>query len=987
MINITINGQKITADPNQTILEIVHQNKLDHIPTLCNDPKLPPFGSCFLCVVEVDGFPRMLPACATKPMDGWAIQTRSPKVVAARKTCLELLVSNHYADCFGNCRLNCPADVDIQGYLSLTHLGKYHEAIRLIKEKNPFPSVCGRVCTRKCELGCRRKLVDDAVGIDFVKRYAADKDMEDDQMWRPETRPRNGKKVAIIGGGPAGLTCAYYLVLEGYEPTVFEALPEMGGMLRYGIPEYRLPKKILDKEISWITDLGVEVHTNTALGPNLTLDNLMGQGYKAVFIGLGAQLAKSMGVVNEHVKRVLGGVEFLREVGLGKPGEIYGRVVVVGGGNTAIDAARTSLRLGAKEVIILYRRTRQEMPANDVEIVAAEEEGIKIHYLAAPVKVNSESGELKSLECIEMELGEPDASGRRRPVTKKGSEFTLDCDWVISAIGQDADLSGLKPQDGDAEIEISKWNTIMAEEGTFNTNRPGVFAGGDVVTGPADAIDAIAAGRLAAFAIMQYIETGHYQKLRPVFTSLRDNLKKVTPEDLTFIQTSTRNVVHEIPVAERIRTFQEVELPYTKEQVLLETCRCVECGCAVSLACQLQDYCSEYGADQKRFAGEFKRYPIDNSHPYIILEPNKCINCGRCVRTCADILDVSALGFVYRGFKTIVKPSMEKHLQETNCVSCGNCVDVCPTGAIVNKMPWGRSGPWKMEKVKNVCNFCSVGCNVEINALSPDLFYVTGAFEGEPNFGELCVKGRYGYQQLLNSARLTKPMVRKNGQLVPATWDEAWHKISERLANLRTEHPDGKLIVTASPKLTDEELFLAGKTARTVLKTSAIGSFQIEFSGADRHALDGILGSTTSTCGTKELEAADVVIIVNCDPTTENPVFGWRLKRLLKAGKKAIVISSSENGLTRHASLWLDARRGTSSTLINGIIASAVKSGREDTSFLDNRTANFDRFKRVISQLNLDEIAVVTGVQPAKFEEAVKMNGPRPESCRGVQSR
>jgi len=557
---------------------------------------------------------------------------------------------------------------------------------------------------------------------------------------------------------------------------------------------------------------------------------------------------------------------------------------------------------------------------------------------------------------------------------KKGSVFTLECDWVISAIGQDSGLSGLKEGgDGEPAVEISKWNTIMAEEGTFNTNRPGVFAGGDVVTGPADAIDAIAAGRLAAFAIMQYIESGHFQKLRPIFASLRDNLKKVTVEDLTHIQRTTRNVVHELPVVERIHTFQEVELPYSTEQVLLETCRCVECGCTAALDCRLQDYCTEYGANQKRFAGEFKRHPVDSSHPYITLEPNKCINCGRCVRTCADILDVSAPGFVYRGFKTIVKPAMEKHLQETNCVSCGNCVDVCPTGAIANKMPWGRSGPWKMERVKNVCNFCSVGCNIEINSLSPDLFYVTGAFGGEPNFGELCVRGRYGYQQLLNSSRLNKPYVRKEGKLVPATWDEAWRKIESGLGDLRAENPDGPIMVAASPKLTDEELYVAGKMARTVLRTCAIGSFHHELSGADRHALDAMIGSTSATCGTKELENADLVLVVNSDPTTENPVFGWRLKRLIKAGKKAIVISSSEDGLTRHASLWLDARRGTASTLLNGVIAEIIRTGKEDVDFVNSRTANSDRFKRIMAQTNLDEVSVVTGVHPQKIEQAVNM--------------
>ena len=292
MITITINGKSVAADPNKTILETVHEQKLDSIPTLCYDKKLEPFGSCFLCVVEVAGMNKLVPSCATKPWDGMVVQTKSPKVVDARKTCLELLVSNHYADCFGACRLNCPADVDIQGYLSLTYLGKYHEAVQLIKEKNPFPSVCGRVCTRKCELSCRRKMIDDAVGIDYLKRFSADKDLED--MWTPQPKKPNGKKVAIIGGGPAGLTCAYYLTLEGYQPTVYEALPELGGMLRYGIPEYRLPKAILDKEINWITDLGVEVHTNTKLGRDITIDGLFESGFKSVFVGLDAQLAKSM---------------------------------------------------------------------------------------------------------------------------------------------------------------------------------------------------------------------------------------------------------------------------------------------------------------------------------------------------------------------------------------------------------------------------------------------------------------------------------------------------------------------------------------------------------------------------------------------------------------------------------------------------------------------------------------------------------------------
>jgi len=508
MIKLTINGKEIEASPDKTILQVCREQNLDNIPTLCY--KLPPYGSCFLCVVEIEGQKKLFPSCATKVTEGMKIQTRSEKVLRSRKTCLELLLSDHYADCFGPCRLNCPADVDIQGYMSLINLGKFHEAVALIKEKNPLPSVCGRVCTRKCELNCRRALVDSPVGIDFLKRYAADQDMISD-MWQPEVNPDNGHKVAIVGAGPAGLTCAYYLVIDGYRPTIFEALPHPGGMLRYGIPEY-----------------GVDLKTNLVLGKDFTIDSLLKKGFESIFVGLGAQVGKPMHVENENVEGVLSGVEFLKTVEMKTNPDIKGRVVVVGGGNTAIDAARTSLRLGAEEVILLYRRTRKEMPANIMEIEAADEEGVKMEFLAAPVRINTENGRMTTIECIRMELGEPDESGRRRPVKIDGSEYSIEADWIISAIGQEPNLDGV---DQDEKIQVTRWKTIEAKKGTFDTNRPGVFAGGDVVTGPADAIDAIAAGRMAARAIDKYIKTGIAEPLVDRFESKRDNFHKITPQN------------------------------------------------------------------------------------------------------------------------------------------------------------------------------------------------------------------------------------------------------------------------------------------------------------------------------------------------------------------------------------------------------------------------------------------------------------------------
>lgn len=970
MVTLTINGTPITASPDKTILQVCHEQDIDHIPTLCYDEKLPPFGACFLCVVEMEGQNRLFPACSTKVAEGMVINTASQKVRRARKTCLELIVSNHYADCFGPCRLNCPADVDIQGYMSLISMGKFQEAVALIKEKNPLPSVCGRVCTRKCEVNCRRTLVDSPVGIDFLKRYVADQDMIGD-MWKPEVKDDNGVRVAIIGGGPAGLTAAYYLAIEGYRPVIFEALPHLGGMLRYGIPEYRLPKDVLDKEISWITDLGVEVHTSRKLGRDFSMDDLFDQGFRSVFVGLGAQVGKPMAVENEEAEGVLSGVDFLRQVEMKEQPDIKGRVVVVGGGNTAIDAARTSLRLGADEVILLYRRTRKEMPANEMEIVAAEEEGIKMEFLAAPVRVNVEDDRMKSVRCIRMELGEPDASGRRRPVVVEGSDYDLECDWVISAIGQEPDLDGVA---GDEKIAVTKWKTIEAKSGTFDTDRPGVFSGGDVVTGPADAIDAIAAGRMAARAIDKYLQTGEIVPLTDRFESKRDNFHKMTREDIPLVKESERHHASEVPVTERIKGFMEVEHAYDDKTAFEEALRCAECGCDAGLSCRLQDYCTEYGVDQTRFVGEFNRYQVDTRHPFIKIDSNKCINCGRCVNTCKEILNVAALGFVNRGFRTIVKPAMEKALHETNCVACGNCIDVCPTGTLVEKMPFRRSGPWQMDAVFNICNYCSVGCNVTMKVKAADLFYVTGASpEMGPNFGELCVRGRFGYQHYLDGSRVKRPMVRKGGELVEVSWDEAFEAIHKGRARILEDYGADSMLVSASPKLTDEELYLAGRYARTALRTNNLASFHQMVSGADSHALDEMLGATLASADLEDLENADLYLFLGGNPTTDNPVLGWRMKRRMRAGTEAIVINSAEIDLVPHATLWADPRRGTATKLLAGVISELLRRGAVNEDFISRRTANFDQVKAQLEVEDLHEVALVTGVPEAKIQAIVDL--------------
>ena len=402
-----------------------------------------------------------------------------------------LVHMNNNWECLAPCQATCPAQIDIPAYIGLIGAGQYDEAVIKIKERNPLPLTCGRVCPHPCESKCRRSLFDEPVNINHLKRFAADYELHSGRHIEPPLAPDTGKKVAIIGGGPGGLTAAYYLRRLGHSPVIYEAMPKLGGMLRYGIPQYRLPKEILDWEIEGITNLGVDVHINTRFGKDITFDTLRKDDFEAIFIANGAWESRKMRVDGEDdLEGVDSGTIFLTKRGLNEPTPLGKKVVVIGGGNTAMDAARTAWRLGAAEVTLLYRRSRQEMPANDIEVVEAEHEGIKFEFLAAPTKlIGDDNGKVTHLEFIRMELGEPDASGRRRPVPMEGSETLMEVDNVFSAIGQFASVEFV-PEEGENHLELSRWKTIDADPRTLQTNLFDVFVGGDAYTGPATAVEA-----------------------------------------------------------------------------------------------------------------------------------------------------------------------------------------------------------------------------------------------------------------------------------------------------------------------------------------------------------------------------------------------------------------------------------------------------------------------------------------------------------------
>lgn len=672
MINLTINGKAIQAPEGATILEAARANNID-IPTLCYDKAVEIYGACGLCVVEAEGIPKLLRSCSAKCTEGMVINTESERVVQSRKIAMELLMSAHDGDCVAPCQLNCPARTDCQGYVGLIANGEYDSAIKLIKNKIPLPASIGRVCPHPCEKTCRRKNVEEPINIAQLKAFAADIDLNKDS-YLPDVMVRSGKKVAIIGGGPAGLTAAYYLNIMGHSVTVYDMMDKMGGMLRYGIPQYRLPKEVLDKEIAIIEKSGVKLVNNVKLGKDFTIESLKAEN-DAVIVAVGAWKSSSMRTPGEDLEGVYGGIDFLRAVIQGNAPAIGEKVAICGGGNTAMDACRTAVRLGAKEVYVIYRRTRNEMPADALEIDEAEEEGVIYKFLTNPISFNGENGKLKSVTLQVMELGEPDASGRRRPVPVEGKTEEIPLDSVILAIGQ-------KLVQGDvSELQLNDRGNIEADPDFFTTNLDGVFAIGDATNrGASIAIEAIGEADRCAKAVDAYLN-GQSLDTRVPYISKRDE----ATIDYSDRKKEARKTPSVLDPEVRNKNFDEVSLGFTEEEAQAEAARCLECGCREYYKCKLLNVVQRYDIDPSRFKGEMPQKYTHDENAFIERNTAKCILCGLCVRSCREVMDIHALGLMGRGFTTEPSPAFALPLDQTKCNNCGLCVQLCPTGALTEK--------------------------------------------------------------------------------------------------------------------------------------------------------------------------------------------------------------------------------------------------------------------------------------------------------------
>ncbi|KPU46330.1 NADPH-Fe(3+) oxidoreductase subunit beta [Oxobacter pfennigii] len=933
VIRININDREITTSDDRYLLDIALENGIE-IPHLCHDERIKPYGACGMCVVEIEGSPKLQRACATLAADGMVIKTHTKRTDSTRKSALRLLLSDHRGDCRPPCVQACPANTDCQGYVGLIANGQYRESVELIKEQLPFPASIGRVCPHPCEKACRRHLVEEPVSIAALKAFVGDIDLQG-EGFIPEVGKETGKKVAVVGAGPAGLTAASFLRRFGHEVVIYEAMPAPGGMLRYGIPQYRLPKDILDAEINLIERMGVEIKYNTKVGTDVTIDFLK-KHYDAVFLGIGAWESSSLRCKGEDMEGVLGGIDFLREVTMNNKVTIGKKVLVVGGGNTAMDVARTAVRLGAEEVSVLYRRTREEMPAEDIEIEEAEEEGVIFNFLVAPVEVVGDGTKATGIRCEKMRLGEADASGRRKP-EPTGEEIVFEADTIIAAIGQQVNARNIEG------LNVGRSGNITIDESTFETNIPGVFAGGDAATGPKIAIAAIAQGKDAAVVIDSYLNG----KIVPVHKPNYVKQDDITSEDFADREKCARVKIKTVDSGLRRTNFTQVAYTMTEEEARKEASRCLECGCRDFFECQLINYVHEYDVNTDEKMGEkHKRKEIDE-HPFIERNSDKCILCGLCVRACDEVMGVTALGLVSRGFDTIVKPEFKMPLSESECISCGQCVSVCPVGACMEKQAVYKQIPVKLEDTNTVCSFCGVGCNLTLQT-NGNFVYRSVPNKGIEE-GLLCAAGRFGITHINDVDRLKKPVIRIKGHSSEADWDEAVLNLVKKLQAVRAKYGDDSIAFAVSPRLTNEEVMVVKKAAEK-LGTSIIGSFSLN----SQSGLKDIFGYDASTNSYEELKNADLILSVG--KVAENhPVLGIKVKNAAAGKAKLITVSEGRTRMEEWADVSLNTSNGAD--LLKGIMKALIETGAVNEAEVLKTAVGYDELKAFVADAVVSEEA------------------------------
>lgn len=811
MIKIKVNQKEITVEKGDILLDALRREGI-YVPALCYlKEKTLPSNPCGLCIVKIEG-EGIVRSCNYRIEKEISVETEAAEIKEIRKKILEGLVANHYGDCKAPCHTPCPGGLNIQGYIGFIAKGDFKASLALIKEKLPIPAVVGRVCPRFCEPVCRRALVDQPVAINNLKRFVADYCLEHGEL-PLELPPLNNKRVAIIGAGPAGISCAYFLRLKGYQVTVFDKEEEPGGLLRYGIPSFKLPRKVLRKELENIFKMGITFQGGKSWGKDFTLKDLKESGFEAIFIAIGSRKEKLFGFQGEELAE--SGFKFLYDFnkGLINWENFKGkRVALFGCSYTALELSRVLRRLGCS-VNIYYPRSRMEVPVPQREVGYAQKEGINFIYVTAPWTLERLNGSYK-VTFVRTSLTEKKEI-KPLPETAFEEEFDL----VFRAWGEVPSDEFRAFGELESQLEVNSEGVIKVDSKTLSTNLKGVFAGGDFIYGSKTVIQAVASGRKAAETISALLEERPLEKTPITVKYDFSRGKRAEEFDSNFLDLfipEERAQLKERDTKERVGDFEEVLIGLTKEEALKEANRCLRCGCLGIHKCEFRELLINEDVGVAKARKKIK-YAIQKNHPLIEVDSNKCIACERCVRTCP----YSAIFFrvVNKG-----KPTEHITFRFTEaCVNCGACVDACPTGALIKKnllVPYSRKNA---KAIKSVCGYCGVGCNLTIWVKNRTILEVTGR-DLAPNYGYTCVKGRFGFEFYKSEERLTKPLLRKDRlrDFEEVSWETALEFVAENLLKIRDKYGPQAMGFLCSARTSNEENYLMQKIARGIFKTNNV---------------------------------------------------------------------------------------------------------------------------------------------------------------------